>query len=99
MDDLVLPLLRKIKPQAIVITCGVDALAADPLAKMSLSNNALWDAVLALQAQSPSCVVLGGGGYNPWTTVRCWVGLWGLLGGFEMPDILPEQAQAILAKS
>lgn len=95
---LVLPYCKKLKPEAIVITCGADGLRDDPLSKMCLSNGALWDAVLALRAQSPACVVLGGGGYNPWTTVRCWVGLWGRLAGFEFPKTLPPSARAILEK-
>ncbi len=98
LDELILPHCRTFKPEAIVITCGADGLEGDPLSKMGLSNGALWGAVLALQAQSPSCVVLGGGGYNPWTTVRCWVGLWGKLCGLDMPSILPQSAQAILSK-
>ncbi len=83
-------------PQAIVITCGADGLKHDPLSKMGLSNTALWRAVTQLRDMTDVCVVLGGGGYNPWTTVRCWVGLWGQFAGFEMPDILPEPAQKIL---
>jgi len=98
MDELVLPYCERFGPQAIVITCGADGLKDDPLSKMGLSNGALWGAVLALKQQSPACVVLGGGGYNPWTTVRCWVGLWGLLAGYELPDVLPANAQKILAK-
>ncbi len=98
MSELVLPYCEKFKPEAIVITCGADGLKDDPLSKMRLSNAALWDAVLALRKQAPACVILGGGGYNPWTTVRCWAGLWGRLCGFEIPKILPEPAQAILAK-
>lgn len=98
MDELVLPYCGRFKPQAIVITCGADGLKDDPLSKMCLSNGALWQAVLKLCDQSPSNVVLGGGGYNPWTTVRCWAGLWGQIAGFEMPETLPEGAQNILAR-
>ena len=38
-------------------------------------------------------VVLGGGGYNPWTLARCWTGLWGRLSGRDIPAALPPQAQ------
>ncbi len=64
---------------------------------MCLTNNGLWRAVEALVAQTPKAVVLGGGGYNPWTTVRCWVGLWGRLTGQDVAVRLPEDATAILA--
>ncbi|MEE9348015.1 MAG: hypothetical protein V3U82_07460, partial [Robiginitomaculum sp.] len=98
IEALVLPYCERWSPQAVVITCGADALAADPLSKMGLSNGALWDAVEAVREVIPTCVVLGGGGYNPWTTVRCWAGLWGRLSGRDMPQTLPLEAQAILAK-
>jgi len=96
-SHLVDPFCKTFDPQAVVITCGADALAGDPLSKMQLSNVALWDAVLKLRDMSDHCVVLGGGGYNPWTTVRCWTGLWGQLAGFEFPDRLPQSALDLLA--
>ena len=97
IDRLVLPFAMKQAPQAVVITCGADALAGDPLSKMQLSNRALWRAVLQLVELSPACVVLGGGGYNPWTTVRCWAGLWGILSGQDFPADLPPRATELLA--
>ena len=42
-------------------------------------------------------MVLGGGGYNPWTVARYWTGLWGRLSGRVIPQALPPQARAILA--
>ncbi|NNC36441.1 MAG: acetoin utilization protein AcuC [Hyphomonadaceae bacterium] len=97
-EQFILPFCDQYQPEAVVITCGADGLKDDPLSKMELSNVMLWQAVSQLQDVSPSCVVLGGGGYNPWTTVRCWTGLWARLAGFEIPEQLPENAQAILAK-
>jgi len=97
-DELIRPTCEAIKPQAIVITCGADALDADPLSKMSLSNQALWQVVMQLKTHTEHLVVLGGGGYNPWTTIRAWVGLWGLLSGNKLPKTLPDEAQAILAR-
>ena len=89
LDGLVLPLVRQAAPGLLVVTCGADALAGDPLSRLSLSNRGLWSAAVALAAAAPGCVVLGGGGYNPWTVARCWAGLWGMLNGFALPDRLP----------
>lgn len=97
LERLVWPFVDRFDPQAVVITCGADALHGDPLSKMELSNHTLWNAVLALGERVDRAIVLGGGGYNPWTTVRCWAGLWGLLAGFELPDKLPQQAVDLLA--
>ena len=97
LDEILLPALRAFDPEAVVITCGTDALAGDPLSKMELSNGCLWDAVLAICATVPRQVIVGGGGYNPWTLARCWAGLWGRLCGHEMPRELPEDARRILS--
>ena len=97
VEEVVLPAGAAFAPDAVVITCGTDALAGDPLSRMALGNGALWSAVLALSALAGPTVVLGGGGYNPWTLARCWTGLWGLLSGRRIPDSLPPAARAVLA--
>jgi acetoin utilization protein AcuC len=96
MAEAILPYADDLQPEAVVITCGSDALAHDPLSGLMLSNGALWRAVQTLVATAPAAVVLGGGGYNPWTLARCWTGLWGLLSGREIPARLPRQAGTIL---
>jgi acetoin utilization protein AcuC len=68
----------------------------DPLSSLELSNSCLWDAVMALTETVPACVVLGGGGYNPWTVARCWTGLWGRIAGKAMPEKLPAESVAYL---
>jgi acetoin utilization protein AcuC len=96
IDNAVVPLAREFQPQALVVTCGVDGLEGDPLSRLSLSNVGLWRAVEKLVAEQPRAAVLGGGGYNPWTVIRCWSGLWGRLAGRPIPDTLPGEAQELL---
>jgi acetoin utilization protein AcuC len=96
MEQAVLPLGRNFAPQALVVTCGTDALDGDPLSGLKLSNVALWNAVEQLLELTGCNVVLGGGGYNPWTLIRCWTGLWGRLSRRGMPGVLPLPAQAYL---
>jgi len=96
LDEVVLPLVESAAPQALVVTCGADALDGDPLSSMRLSNVALWSAVQRIAELAPAVVVLGGGGYNPWTLARCWSGLWGCLSGRDMPRELPAEASALL---
>ena len=97
LDEVLLPLAARFDPQAVVVTCGTDALAGDPLSGLALSNVALWDAVERVIGREKPAVVLGGGGYNPWTLARCWTGLWGRLSGREIPLELPAGARLILA--
>jgi acetoin utilization protein AcuC len=47
--------------------------------------------------ECPRAAVLGGGGYNPWTVIRCWSGLWGRLSARELPARLPAAAQNLLS--
>ncbi len=98
MDEAVGPLATEFAPDAVVVCCGADGLTGDPLSTMALSNGALWSAVEAACAQADAAVIVGGGGYNPWTVARCWAGLWGKIAGFDLPDILPEPAQRVLSR-
>ncbi|MFN3402193.1 MAG: acetoin utilization protein AcuC [Ferrovibrio sp.] len=96
IEDAIGPLVEGFKPEAMVIQCGADALADDPLGKQTLSNGALWHAVAALKPLAPRLLVLGGGGYNPWSVARCWTGIWAELNGLEKPDRLPPVAESLL---
>lgn len=92
----VLPLIRARRPQAVFLQCGADALEEDPLAKLSLSNNAHWAVVDAVQEIAPRLVVTGGGGYNPYTVGRCWAGVWATLNRIAVPDRTTPAAEAVL---
>jgi acetoin utilization protein AcuC len=96
MQQAVLPLIRERAPQAIMLQAGADALEEDPLARLSLSNNAHCAVVEAVMRLAPRLLVLGGGGYNPWSVGRCWAAIWGTLNGHSVPDSLPESAEAVL---
>lgn len=96
IDEVVHPLTHKIRPEAVVLTCGADALEGDPLSAMALSNVALWSVVARLARIASATVVLGGGGYNPWTVARYWAGLWGCLFGKELRGELPAAAIQVL---
>ncbi|NIA67143.1 acetoin utilization protein AcuC [Pelagibius litoralis] len=96
MEAAVLPLVENFAPQALVLQCGADGLEEDPLSKLSLSNRALWRVVAQVRDLAPRLLVLGGGGYNPWSVGRAWAGVWATLNGFEIPGRLPDGAEAVL---
>jgi acetoin utilization protein AcuC len=96
MENAALPLADRVHAEALVVCCGADCLAGDPLSTMMLSNGALWRAVDQLLALGLPTVILGGGGYNPWTVTRYWTGLWGRINGQEIPETLPQQAVDLL---
>lgn len=96
LEDAVLPVLRGFRPQAVFLQCGADALEEDPLARLSLSNNAHFGVAAAMQALCPVLVVTGGGGYNPYTVGRCWAGVWATLNGIAISDRTTVAAEQVL---
>src|SRR5262249_11177843 len=70
-DEVLRPLGERFAPEALVLQCGADALADDPMSGLALSNNAHWYVVDRLRDLAPRLLVLGGGGYNPWSVARC----------------------------
>lgn len=96
LDGLILPRVAAFRPDAVVLQCGADALLEDPLSRLALSNNAHWAVAAALRGMARRYLVLGGGGYNPWSVGRCWTGVWAVLAGHEVPDRLPDAASAVL---
>lgn len=95
--DLILPRIEEFRPQALVVQCGADSLLEDPLSRLALSNRAYLEALGALLPLFPRVLVLGGGGYNPWSVGRLWTAIWGLVSGRDLPEGLPDHAQAVLA--
>ncbi len=95
-ERLILPAIDAFRPGAIILQCGADAVEEDPLSRLALSNNAHWDVVAALRGRAPRLLVLGGGGYNPWSVGRLWAGVWATLNGAPIPHVLPDPAERIL---
>lgn len=96
LHEMILPRLQAFAPQVIVLQAGADSLLEDPLSRLTLSNNAYVEALRAIRGLAPRLMLLGGGGYNPWSVGRCWTLLWAELSGQAVPDVLPEAARAVL---
>lgn len=95
-DRLILRQVADFRPDAIVLQCGADAVTEDPQAKLTLSNNAHIAVVQGLMGLSARFLVLGGGGYNPWSVGRCWSAVWATLNGAVIPDRVSPQAETVL---
>ncbi len=96
LNEAILPLTRAHRPQAIFLQCGADALEEDPLARLSLSNNAHWAVLDAIRHLAPRLIVTGGGGYNPYTVGRCWAGVWAVLNDIAIPPRTTPDAERVL---
>jgi acetoin utilization protein AcuC len=73
-------------PAIVFLLIGADGLLADPLAHLSLTNNSYAEAVKVIEAISPKCVVLGGGGYQMNSVTRAWCLAWAVMNGIEPVD-------------
>ncbi len=96
MDLLVLPIITSIRPKVLVVQAGADSLGDDPLSRLALSNGALASAIRKLSGLCDRLLVLGGGGYNPWSVARAWTSVWGSLNGLDLPMKIGEESQAVL---
>lgn len=76
-----LPLIHAYEPDVLVLELGMDALSGDPLAHLSLTNNAYAEAVELLMAFGKPILAVGGGGYNVENTTRGWALMWSVLSG------------------
>ncbi|MDE2514660.1 MAG: acetoin utilization protein AcuC [Rhodospirillales bacterium] len=96
LAEVVVPAILAYRPQALMLQAGADALEEDPLARLSLSNNTHLAVLDAVRNLAPRLVVLGGGGYNPYSVARCWAAIWARLAGHAIPAQLNTAAQAVL---
>jgi acetoin utilization protein AcuC len=97
LREMILPQLEAFAPDVIVLQAGADSLLEDPLSRLALSNNAYVEALGAIRLRAPKLLLLGGGGYNPWSVGRCWARLWAALSGQAEAEDLPQAARAVLA--
>lgn len=96
VDEIVVPIGRRYAPEVVVLQCGSDALADDPLSRMELTNGAIWRGAERMRELAPRMLVTGGGGYNPWSVARCWSGVWATLNGLAVPETIPDAARDVL---
>lgn len=96
LENLILPVIHSVRPDALVVQNGVDSLHDDPLSRLSLSNNCYSLAASMLKREAASVIFLGGGGYNPFAVARAWTAIWGALAGYDAPEVLPKEAEAVL---
>jgi acetoin utilization protein AcuC len=85
-DGIVPPSLAAFEPDIVFALIGADGLLVDRLSHLSLTNNSYAEAVKVIEAISPRCIVLGGGGYHPNSVARAWCLAWAVMNGVEPPD-------------
>jgi acetoin utilization deacetylase AcuC-like enzyme len=79
--EIVIPLIKAYDPDIFVLQTGMDALAADPLAHLELTNNAHAEIIDRLLRFNKPLLATGGGGYHFDNTVRGWALAWKIMCG------------------
>lgn len=75
-DSCIVPLFETYQPDAIVVQCGCDGLAGDPVKEWNLDSTGLSEIVRrVIEDWNKPTLLLGGGGYNNANAARCWATL------------------------
>ncbi|XP_022100459.1 histone deacetylase 8-like [Acanthaster planci] len=79
------------RPSAVVVQCGADTLADDPMQSFNLTPAGLARCLhhVTTAWQLPA-LLLGGGGYRLANTARCWANLTSTVLGCRLPAEIPE---------
>lgn len=106
-DDIFLNILSKVihrlnyyfQPQVIVICTGCDGLKSDPFKKWNLTINGITKAInmIITQMDKPT-IILGGGGYNPYDTAKCWLSIISSISNININNDIPFHSNYSLFK-
>ena len=72
IDELIFKIIKKFNPEVVLMQMGADCLKYDKMSKMELSNNSMSYLIKIMKNLSQKIILMGGGGYNPWVTLRAW---------------------------
>ncbi len=65
--------IKNFKPEIAILQMGADCLLDDHMSKLCLTNNSMRYTIKKFKGLLKKIIVLGGGGYNPWVTLRAWI--------------------------
>ena len=77
-------------PSAVVVQCGADTLADDPMQSFNLTSSGLGKCIHHVTSWKLPTLLLGGGGYRLANTARCWANLTATVLGCRLPSEIPE---------
>ncbi len=85
-NEIVPEAVTSFAPDMVVAQLGADGLLLDSLSHLALSNNGYAEAAKTIEAISPKCLALGGGGYHMNSVTRAWCLAWAVMNGIEPQD-------------
>jgi len=84
------PLRDAFRPDVVVIQCGADCLAQDPMGGFSLTLEGPTEAVMEVKRTGLPILLLGGGGYHPENAARLWTNVTAAVVGMELDTDIPD---------
>ncbi|KAI6659360.1 Histone deacetylase 8-like [Oopsacas minuta] len=88
-------LYEKYRPDAVVVQCGVDGLAHDPMDSFNLTGNAYIHTINMVINWKLPLLILGGGGYDTPNTAKVWTRVTALACGVCLNEDIPDHIQFI----
>eukprot|EP00092_Neocalanus_flemingeri_P032497 GFUD01035344.1.p1 GENE.GFUD01035344.1~~GFUD01035344.1.p1 ORF type:complete len:395 (+),score=158.33 GFUD01035344.1:106-1185(+) len=83
-------IITSFMPDCIVLQCGADCLAGDPMGGFNLTPASISACVDDVLAQDVPVLLLGGGGYNLPNTAKLWTLLTARVAGMELDTDIPD---------
>ena len=96
IDENIINRLETFKPEIILMQMGADCLMGDKMSDLELSNNSMSYIIKKAKLFADKIIVMGGGGYNAWITLRAWIYNLSELIGVDHPIILNKKCEAFL---
>ena len=97
VDEIIFSKLKDFKPEIVLMQMGADCLKDDKMSALELSNNSMAYIIKKVKLLSNKIIVMGGGGYNPWITLRAWIYNLAELTGSKYPLHLNKAAKKFLS--
>ncbi len=72
INQIIFKIIKNFSPEVVLMQMGADCLKYDRMSKMDLSNNAMAYIIKIMKSLAEKIIIMGGGGYNPWVTLRAW---------------------------
>ena len=88
--------IKKFNPEIAILQMGADCLIDDHMSKLCLTNNAMRFTIEKFKSLSKKLIVMGGGGYNPWVTLRAWIYNLAVLANETDKIILSDEGKSFL---
>jgi len=89
-EEIVVKIRERFDPSILVLQCGADCLANDPLGAFNLSSETLLKCISLMKSWSLPMMILGGGGYEKANTARCWAKITAQLVEIQLSPNIPE---------